>query len=279
MSAPPSASRARTGRTADAPDRPIGPRGPLALALVARNAKVARRQPLVFLSTFLEPILYLLSIGIGVGGLVGEIEGPGGRLTDYRSFVAPALLATSAMFGAVFDTIVTVFIKYKYLHTYDAVLATPLSPWDVVKGEALWGQARLALHATVYLVTMAVLGLILSPWAVLALPAALLIGYAFSGVGLLVATVLRAWTDFDYVIVAVMPMFLFSGVFFPLSQYPDWLAQVVRLTPLYQGVALERALVFGEIGPGLLVAVAYLLLLGWGTSRLAAARLRALLQP
>jgi lipooligosaccharide transport system permease protein len=118
------------------------------------------------------------------------------------------------------------------------------------------------MYSAVFIVVMALLGDVVSVWAVLALPAAVLIGFAFAAVGMAATTFLRSWTDFDFVQLAVLPMFLFSTTFYPLSTYPRWLQLVVECTPLYHGVALLRALCLGGVGPALFGHAAYLLAMG-----------------
>lgn len=233
----------------------------------------------MFLTGFAEPLLYLLSIGIGVGELVGTLPGPGGAGIDYRQFVAPGMLAVSAMNGAVFDTTFNFFWKFKYSRAYDAVLATPLGAGDIALGEMTWALMRGAVYATAFLVTMLFFGLVPSAWALLAVPVTLLIGFAFAGAGLAATTYMRSFIDFDYVNLALVPLFLFSATFFPLSRYPDALQWVVRCTPLYQGVELERSLVLGDVRWTLLVHVAYLLLMGTVGVNIAARRLGRLLLP
>ena len=247
--------------------------------IVERNALAYRRIWYVFLTGFAEPVLYLLSIGVGVGKLVGDLPGPGGQPVPYQTFVAPGLLAAAAMNGAIFDTTFNFFVKFKYMHTYDAMLATPLRVGEVATGEVVWALLRGTIYATGFLVTMLVLGLVESGWAVLAVPAAVLIGLGFAGAGLAATTWMRSFIDFDYVNLAIVPLFLFSATFFPLSRYPDALSWVVRCTPLYQGVALERGLILGDIRWTLLLNAAYLAAMGWIGIRVAAARLGRLLQP
>jgi lipooligosaccharide transport system permease protein len=250
-----------------------------AARVVERNTLAYRRMWLAFVSGLFEPLLYLLSIGIGVGGLVGKIPGPGGQPIPYDQFVAPGLMAAAAMNGAVLDTTFNFFFKFKYAHTYDAMLATPLEVGDVARGELLWALIRGGIYSAVFLVTMLVMGLVGSWWAVLALPAAVLIAYGFAGAGIAATTFMRSWTDFDFVNLALIPMFLFAATFFPLSQYPTGLQWVVRCTPLYQGVALERGLTTGQLTWTMLVNVAYLALLGTVGLQIATRRLRQLLQP
>jgi lipooligosaccharide transport system permease protein len=179
----------------------------------------------------------------------------------------------------VLDTTFNFFFKFKYAHTFDAMLATPLQVRDVAVGETTWALLRGALYSTAFLITMLLFGLVGSWWAILAIPGGLLIAFAFAGAGIAGTTFMRTWLDFDFVNLAIIPMFLFSATFFPISQYPDALATVVRLTPLYQGVALERALVLGKIEWILLVHALYLFVMGWIGMRVATRRLAHLLQP
>jgi lipooligosaccharide transport system permease protein len=246
--------------------------------MVERNVLAYRRTWVIFLSGFLEPVLYLLSIGIGVGKLVGKLPFDGHAIA-YRQFVAPGLLASAAMNGSLLDTTFNFFIKFKYSHTYDAILATPLGTSDVATGEVAWALMRGAIYSSAFLLTMVAFGLVPSWWALLVVPVAVLIGFAFAGAGLAATTFMRSWVDFDYVTLALVPLFLFSGTFFPLSQYPAGLQAVIRLTPLYQGVVLERALVIGDVHWILLVHAAYLLILGMLGLRVATRRIGRLLQP
>lgn len=249
-----------------------------ALRVVERNARVNIRAWPVFASGFLEPFFYLFSIGIGVGALVGRLPGPHGPV-EYEQFVAPAMMAVSAMNGCLIDTTFNFFFKYRYAKTYDGMLATPLGLDDVVRGELTWALLRGVLQSAVFLATMWAMGLTPSAWSVLALPAAALVGFGFAGAGLGLTTYLRSWPDLDYVQLVTIPLFLFSATFFPVSRYPDALAGVVRLTPLYQGVAMCRSLVLGDPSPVLLLHAAYLVAMGWLGVRMASRRLGSLLQP
>ncbi len=249
------------------------------LRIVERNAIVYRRGWLVFLSGLVEPFLYLLSIGIGVGALVGKVPGPNGVPVEYDAFVAPGLMAAAAMNGAVLDTTFNFFIKLKYSHTYDAMLATPLGVHDVAVGEVLSALLRGAFYSTAFLVAMVAFGLVTSWWALLAVPAALLIAFAFAGAGLGLTTFMRSWVDFDYVNLALVPMFLFSATFFPISRYPDALQVVVKVTPLYQGVALLRGLTLGAVSWTMLLNALYLAVMGMIGVRVASRRLARKLQP
>ena len=249
-----------------------------AVHITSRNALVYVRYWYMFVSGFAEPFLYLLSIGVGVGTLVGAVE-LDGRSVPYESFVAPGMLASAAMNGAVFDSTFSVFFKLKYARVYDAVLATPLGPRDVAVGEIGWALLRGQVYAAAFLVVALVAGLVPSWWALLALPAAGLIGFAFAAVGMAATTFMRSWTDFDLVNLVIVPLFLFSATFYPLSTYPQGLQLVVEATPLYHGVALVRALLLGEVEPSLLGHVAYLAAMGALGLIVAARRLERRLLP
>jgi lipooligosaccharide transport system permease protein len=220
--------------------------------LVERNLVVYRRIWPLIVSGFFEPVFYLLSLGVGIGALVGTVAGPDGQPIDYTTFVAPALLAASAMNGAIYDSTMNVFFKLKFAKTYDAMLATPLGPADIAVGEITWAQLRGTLYSVAFLIVMAALGLITSWWALLALPATVLIGLAFAAVGMACTSFMRSWQDFEYVQLAILPMFLFSTTFFPLSVYPRAIQIVVQFTPLYHGIELVRPLTTGAgVGIGL----------------------------
>lgn len=247
--------------------------------VIERNALAYRRMWPIFVAGFTEPILFLLSIGIGVGALVGDVAGPGGTVVSYREFVAPAMLAVSAMNAAVIDTTFSFFVRYKYLGSFDTMLATPIEIRDLVWGEVWWGLLRGSMYGAAFLLTMVAVGVAPSWWGVLALPGAVLVGFAFGAVGLAATTWMRSFVDFDLVAFALAPMFLLSATFFPLEQYPGALQTIVRLTPLYQGVALERALVLGQLDLSLVAHAAYLVLMGGAGIAIATRRLRPLLQP
>jgi lipooligosaccharide transport system permease protein len=232
------------------------------LLLIERNIYVYRRTWLVILSGFFEPLFYLLSIGLGIGALVGSIPGPGGQPIPYQVFVAPALLAQAAMNGAIAESTFNAFFKLNYEKVYDAVLATPLGPGDIALGEICWALIRGTLYAIGFVFVMFALGLTPSPWILLAVPAATLIGFAFSAVGMAATTFMRSWQDFDLIQLVILPLFLFSGTFYPVEAYPDALQIVVQLTPLWHGVDLLRALATGTVDVGALIHVVYLFTLG-----------------
>jgi lipooligosaccharide transport system permease protein len=232
------------------------------LRLVERHARAYRRAWLVFVSGIFEPLFYLLSVGLGLGVLVGKVPGPGGSPIPYREFVAPGLLAVSSMNGAMYDSTFNVFFRLKYAKLYDAVLATPMSPAQVALGEIGWALLRGTIYAIAFTLVMLALGLVHSPWFVLGVPVAVLIGFAFAAIGMTGTTYMKSWQDFDYVVLASMPLFLFSATFYPLSVYPRAVQVVIECTPLYQGVVLLRDLTVGVVGPGLLWRAGYLAAVG-----------------
>ncbi len=242
-----------------------------------RSFLVNRRSWMTVFSGFFEPVFYLLALGVGFGKLVSHVVGPGGAPISYVAFVAPALLASSAMNGAVFDSTFNVFHKLKYAKVYDTMLATPLGPADIAIGEIGWALLRGGLYSVGFLLVLAVMGLLHSAWALLALPAALLIALAFAAIGMATTTFMRSWQDFDLVNLAVLPMFFFSTTFYPLSVYPRPLQIIVECFPLYHGVAMMRALTIGVVDWGLLGHAAYFLVLALVGGVWTARRLKVLL--
>jgi lipooligosaccharide transport system permease protein len=247
------------------------------LRLVERNLYVYKHGWLVLLSGFFEPLFYLLSIGFGLGALIGTIPGPGGVEIPYQLFVAPALLATASMQGAINESTFNFFFKLNYDKTFSSILATPLSAGDIAVGELIWALIRGGLYALGFMVVLVVLGLVVSPWVVLAVPAALLVGFAFGAVGMAATSFMKTWQDFDLIQLVILPLFLFSATFYPIETYPDVLRVIVQLTPLYQGVDLIRALTIGAISPILLVHVVYLLVMGFAGLYVVSRRLDKLL--
>ena len=243
--------------------------------MVERSIMTYRRGWLVLVTGFFEPLFYLLSIRIGLSTLVGDVE-TGGILVPYDQFVAPGLMAASAMNGAVFDSTMNVFFKIKIAKTYDAVLTTPMTAADVALGEISFAVLRGALYSTAFMVTMWVLGLVSSPWVVMAVPACVLIGFTFASIGMAFTTYMRSWEDFEYVPAATLPLFLFSATFYPLSQYGSF-AWAVQLSPLYHGVELVRAANLGRWDATIPVHVAVLVGLSVVGTTIAARRIERLL--
>ncbi len=252
--------------------------GRRSIRLVERNWMSFRKARgwLVIVSGFYESLLYLLGMGLGVGALVGSVH-DGGVTLPYGVFVAPALMASSAMQGAVNESVFNVYYKLRYAKLYDAVLSTPLTMLDVALGEVSWALLRGTTYAMGFIVVMSALGLVRSWWAVFAVPAALLVSLAFSGVGVAVTTFIRTWNDFALVQLVVLPLFLFSATFYPLATYPGPLRVVVELTPLYHGVHMVRGLTTGHLGADMALDALYLLAMGAAGVTVAARRLTRLL--
>jgi lipooligosaccharide transport system permease protein len=243
--------------------------------LVERNIVSTKSFWPVFLSGFFEPVFYLFAIGIGIGKLAGEVE-VAGIPVEYTAFVAPAMLAASAMNGAVFES-TNIFFKLKYGKVYDGVLATPLEARDVATGEISWTLARGTLYSAAFIAVMAVMGLIESPYGILALPAAILIGFAFGAVGTAATTYMRTWQDLDLVTLVTLPLFLFSATFYPIDVYPEFVRVVTWISPLYHGVVLIRGLTLGILEWTMVINVVYLTAMGAVGAAVTGRRIGALL--
>jgi lipooligosaccharide transport system permease protein len=248
-----------------------------ARVLVERSLLVNHRAWLTFISGLFEPIFYLFATGLGLGKLAGEMTGPDGTPMSYVAFVAPGLLAASAMNGAIYDSTFNIFFKIKYNRTYDGMLATPLGPFDVALGEIAWALLRGGLYALGFFAVMLGMGLVTSPWALLIVPAALVIAFGFAAIGMAATTFMRSWQDFDLVTLALMPLFLLSTTFYPLSVYPGPLRIVVQCFPLYHGIEIMRELSAGVVDLSILGHLAYFLVMAVIGAVVAANRLERLL--
>lgn len=256
---------------------PTGMYAGRARVLLERSALVNRKAWLTLLGGFFEPLFFLFALGVGFGRLVGQVAGPDGHPIGYVAFVAPALLAASAMNGAVYDATFNIFFKYRYAKLYDAMLATPLGPVDIAIGEISWALLRGATYAAGFLLVMLGGGLISSWWVLLALPVAVLEAFAFAAVGMAATSYMRSWQDFDLVQLALVPMFLFSTTFFPLSVYPRPLQLIVECFPLYHAIEMLRGLTTGWVTPAMLGHAAYFAVLAVVGSVVAARRFGRLL--
>ncbi|MBT8216601.1 MAG: ABC transporter permease [Acidimicrobiia bacterium] len=248
-----------------------------AARMLERNLLVYRRVWPVIISGFFEPIFYLFSIGIGIGELVGDVTTAGGAAVDYTAFVAPALLAASAMNGAVFESTFNIFFKLKYGKVYEAILSTPMKSSDIAIGEITWSLGRGLIYAVAFLLVMVVMGLIKSWWGILALPATVLIGFAFAACGMAATTFMNSWQDFDLVNLFVLPLFLFSATFYPLDVYPEFFQALTQLSPLYHGVQLIRSLTLGTLSINLFAHIGFLVAMGAAGSVVTSRRLGKLL--
>jgi len=216
--------------------------------LVERNLFAVRSTNwMVFVSGFVEPVFYLLSFGLGIGTLVGHLTDGAGHPVTYAAYIAPALLATSAMNGAIYDSTWNVFFKMHFAKLYQAWLATSVGTLDVALGEILWALIRGFTYAVGFLVVMGVMGVVPSWWAVLAIPGAVLIAFGFAAVGMGLTSYLTNFHQMNWLNFFMLPMFLFSGTFYPISVFPVWLQWIIEALPLNQAVELERALMLGNL--------------------------------
>jgi lipooligosaccharide transport system permease protein len=249
--------------------------------MIQRSLLVYKHTWMVIFSGFFEPLFYLLGIGIGLGSMVPPIGG-----VSYGAFVAPGLLASSCLNGAITDGFFNIFFKLHFQKTYDGILATPMRVPDIAFGEMLWALARGSVYALAFLLVLLAVGetlgprLILSPWAVLAFPAAVLACAAFSSMAICVTSFVRKIQDFDMVMgLLILPMFLFSGIFAPIERFPRTLQWGIQALPLYHGVAMLRQLTTGAVEPSIAIHVLYLSLGGGAAFVLASHRLeRALVK-
>ena len=255
----------------------------IALRVLEANARVYRRTWMgSAVSAFLSPVLFLAAMGLGLGSLVDR--GPGADLlvgVDYLSFLASGLLAATAMQTGAGEGAWPVMAGIKWVKTYQAALATPVRVGDLVAGNLLWAGARIALSAVAFAIVSAALGALSPLQVALALPGAILTGMAFGAP----VTAYTALAGDETKLVplfrfGIIPMFLFSGTFFPVEQLPGWLQPVAFVTPLWHGVELCRAFALG-VAPALdwFVHVGYLTLWtagGWAVAQWA---LRRRLQP
>jgi len=231
-----------------------------AAALIERNMLIYRHSvtPLAF--GLIEPVMYLLTIGFGVGTLVGTVPGVDVR---YPAYVAPAILATTAMNTAFNQTSFGVFSRIKVERTYEAIVPTPLTPTDIAVGEVASAVINGLLTSAGFLAAAALLRLTVSPGVLLAVPAAALVGFAFAAAGLAVTTYLRDFSDFQLIQLVMLPMYLFATTFYPLTTYPAWLRPVIEALPLYQSIELIREPALGRFPVAtLLIAILYLVALG-----------------
>lgn len=248
-------------------------------SIVERNRLAYKHAWAVFVSGFFEPLFYLGAVGFGLGNFIGEISF-GRESIPYATFIAPGMLAASTLNGAIADGFFNPFFKLNWMKTYDAMVSTPLSVRDIVVGEILWAQLRGTLYAVGFLLIMLILGLIESPWAILALPAAMLCSAALASGAMILTGVTKQISSLEKVMTLIfIPMFLFSGTFFPIGVYPGWLQPLVEVMPLYRGAHLLRSLTVGQITLAVLVDIAYLVAMsiacGWVAVRLVHRRMIA----
>jgi len=204
----------------------------------------------------IEPVLVLLAMGIGLGAYVGLVNGQ-----EYIIFVAPGIIAGYAMFSASFECTYGSFSRMKFQKTFDAIIATPLNAEDVIAGEIFWGATRAALTGTVILIIAFAFHLVSSPWALLIPALTFVEGLMFSAIALFFTSLVPSIYSFNYFFTLfITPMFFFSGVFFPLSSFPEIIQRLSLIVPLTAVVEISRALVNGEFSLMLVLDAAIILI-------------------
>lgn len=217
-----------------------------ARAVIERGFKVILTQNWIILASgFFEPVFYLLAMGYGLGNLVGTVEGPGGAQIPYLQYIAPALLATSAMNGAIYDSTWNVFFKMHFAKLYQAMVSTSLGPLDVAIGEIFMALFRGLLYAIGFMVVLYVLGIVHGATPLLMIPAAVLVAFGFAAFGMGVTSLMKTFQQMDLINFVLLPMFLLSSTLYPITIYPDWLQWAVKAMPLWHGIELMRQLAAG----------------------------------
>jgi lipooligosaccharide transport system permease protein len=204
-----------------------------------RNAAIYRRTyKLNIIPNFFEPFFYLLAMGLGLGRYLDTLGG-----AEYIDYIAPGLAATAAMYGTCFEVTFNCFVKMQFGKIYDAAMATPLTIEDVGLGELLWGTTRALIYGQVFVLIAALFGVVHTPLVLLTPVAIVLIGMMFSVIGLAFTAVIPLIDYFTYFwTLFITPMFLFSGIFFPITGLPTWAQVLAWFMPLHHAVNLMRAL-------------------------------------
>ena len=230
-------------------------------AIIERSLIALRSSTWVPVATgFVEPVLYLLAFGYGMGELIGNVT-LGDKTIDYTVFIAPGLLATSAMNGAIYDSTWNVFFKLNESKLYQGMLATPLGPLDVALGEITWALFRGLSYAIAFLAITTPLGLVPGVSAVLAIPAAVFIAFGFASFGMAITSYFKTYQQMGMINIVLLPLFLFSGSLYPISVYPDWLEFLIQLMPSWHGIELVRDVWFGNFDSGTLLHIFYFLVM------------------
>lgn len=248
-----------------------------AVAVWQRNLTVYRHTyKLNLVPNFFEPVFYLLAMGLGLGSYVTLGSGEG-----YLQFLAPGLVAAAAMNGATFETTYNVFVRMTFQRTYEGMLTTPVSVEDIAAGELLWAVTRSMIYGGIFLLIVVLFGLIEpghAPWVI---PVIALAGAMFAAIGLAFTAYVPNIEAYSwYYTMFLTPLFLFSGIFFPLEErFPPWAVGIARATPLYHAAGLVRAASAGRLLGGELGSLGYMtiatVLLSWVALRKLRRRLAA----
>jgi lipooligosaccharide transport system permease protein len=243
-----------------------------ALHVWQRNLTVYRKTyKLNILPNFFEPVIYLVAMGMGLGAYISrDLEG-----FTYLQYIAPGLIAASAMNGGTFETTYNVFVKRHFARTYEAITATPVNLEDAMVGEILWGITRGMIYGTIFSLVVAALGLVQSWTGIFLIPIVFLTAWLFAGLGLLYTSFVRIIDAYSYYYtIWLTPLFLFSGIFFPVSGLPAWARVVAWFTPLYHSVNLAKGVVHGNWGTGHWVDLAWVIVVAILVSIAAVVRLQ-----
>lgn len=210
-----------------------------------------------FLPPLLEPVLYVLAFGLGLGKLVGQVQYEG-RTLGYLEFMAPGVIAVAIMFWAFFESSFASYVRMYYQKTFDAILATPLLVEDVILGEILWATTKAVIASTIMLAILAVMGLVAWPTGLWVIPIAAAGGLLFTGFGLTCCSMVKTISQFNVpIFVVLMPMFTFSGTFFPIEILPPWALAIAWALPLTHVALLARSAVLDFWHPMIPWSVAY----------------------
>lgn len=227
-------------------------------AMIERNLMAVRSSTwFVVFSGFVEPVFYLFAFGFGLGQLIGGVTDGSGNSVSYAAYIAPALLAISAMNGAIYDSTWNVFFKMHFNKYYQTVMSTSMGPLDAALGDIAWGLLRGLAYSIGFMIVLTPMGLVQSWWAILAIPAASLVSFGFSSFGMAITSYMKSFQQMNWLNMFILPMFLFSGTYYPLSVYPAALQAVIQAFPLWQGVELIRGLMLGNLSIDLLSHVLY----------------------
>ncbi len=211
-----------------------------------------------FLTPLLEPILYILAFGMGIGVMIGEVRYSGVTIS-YTRFIAPALIAVAVMQNAFFETTYTSFVRMYFQRTFDGMLTTPLSLEEIILAEIVWAATKSAAAATIMLIVLGVFGYVEFPMGLLMIPIAFLGGLAFGAIGMVFTGITPTIDLFNLpIFLFITPMFLFSGTFFPITNLPEWAQPLAIAFPLYHIVELSRRFCIGIHEAGTLLSLGYL---------------------
>ncbi|NBQ92627.1 MAG: ABC transporter [Micrococcales bacterium] len=231
---------------------------------------------MVVASGFVEPVFYLLAFGYGIGQFISGVTDGNGNPITYAQFIAPALLATSAMNGAIYDSTWNVFFKMHFGKVYNGMLSTSMGTLDVALGEISWALLRGLAYAIGFMAVVSSMGLVPSLWGLLAIPASVLIAFGFASVGMGVTSYLKNHQQMQWVQLVMLPMFLFSGTFYPLTIYPVAVQYFIQAMPLWQAIQLVRGLTLGNLDIAMLGHILYFVVMIIGGLYFTTRRLTAL---